>query len=91
VVAHTDQLGLDCTGVQARKDGFDSRPIHVNVTQTRLQSGDTQLVAWLDKAISPGSLVTLKNSDEAERWWTVVDTYATQDVSSINRGWNNNI
>jgi DNA-binding sugar fermentation-stimulating protein len=61
------------------------------VTQARLESGTSMMTCWLDKTIKPGDEVTLKNSDDPKQWWTVVDTYATQDVSSINRGWNNNI
>jgi hypothetical protein len=61
------------------------------VTQARLESGTSELTCWLDKTIKPGDEVTLKNSSDPEQWWLVVDTYATTDVSSINRGWNNNI
>ncbi len=61
------------------------------VTQARLESGTSTMTCWIDKTIKPGDEVTLKNSDDPQQWWTVVDTYATLDVSSINRGWNNNI
>jgi hypothetical protein len=56
-----------------------------------LRSGATRLTAWLEDKARVGQFVTLKNSDEPGRMWEVVDKYASVELSSINRGWNNNI
>lgn len=59
------------------------------VTQMELQSGTTRLTAWLDNSVRVGQFVTFKG--EGPRRWEVLDKYASQELSSINRGWNNNI
>lgn len=63
----------------------------MNVRQMTLRSGSTWLTCWLEDKAAVGQLVTLKNSDEPDRLWEVVDKYAVTALSSINRGWNNNI
>lgn len=59
------------------------------VTQSELRSGTTRLTAWIDSSVRIGQFVTFKN--EGERRWEVLDKFSTQELSSINRGWNNNI
>jgi hypothetical protein len=59
------------------------------VAQMELRSGTTRLTAWLDNSVRVGQFVVFKNDDG--RWWEVLDKYSTQELSSINRGWNNNI
>lgn len=59
------------------------------VRQVSLKAGDTTLTCWLEDRVKPGNVVTLKHEPDVS--WTVVDTYASQELSSINRGWNNNI
>lgn len=64
------------------------------VIQTQLRSGDTHLTTWLpiDKKFRVGSFVTLKDSDEPNRFWEVVAITGNPiDKNAIYRGWNNNI
>lgn len=59
--------------------------------QLQLEDGatqDTVTVKW-KKLLSPGDRITLKDSPEPERWWTVKAAYEL--IRSIPRGWNNNI
>lgn len=59
------------------------------VRQVLLKAGDTNLTCWLEDRVKRGNVVTLKSEPGVS--WTVVDTYAAQELSSIKRGWNNNI
>lgn len=61
------------------------------VQQMLLASGTQRLMAWIEPKAKPGDLVTLKNSDDPGQWWKVLDSFGVCEVSSINRGWNNNI
>lgn len=36
-----------------------------------LQDGTTTRTCWVDKRVAAGNRITLKNSEEPERWWTV--------------------
>jgi hypothetical protein len=36
-----------------------------------LRDGNTRMVCWVNKEVSIGNRITLKNSDEPGRWWTV--------------------
>ena len=57
-------------------------------TQVKLESGTTQLTCWLNlegKKIKRGDVVTLKDSDEPEREWTVLGVY--KDFPPPERGW----
>lgn len=57
-----------------------------------LRSGTTWRTAWIDAEVTVGQSVTLKNSEDPERWWEVMSTgQSTKTASDINRGWNNNI
>lgn len=58
------------------------------VTQMELKSGTTRLTAWIDSSVRVGQFVVFKGEED---WWEVLDKYASQELSSINRGWNNNI
>jgi hypothetical protein len=59
------------------------------LTQVYLRSGTTVRTCWVDRKVRTGDRLTLKA--EPGRWWDVLDAYCSQDSSSINRGWNNNI
>lgn len=61
------------------------------VRQMDLASGDSRMTVWLEDRATPGDFVTLKNSDDPLRRWRVLDTFGACELSSINRGWNNNI
>lgn len=36
-----------------------------------LQAGKTTRTCWVDKRVALGNELTLKDSEEPERWWTV--------------------
>jgi hypothetical protein len=38
----------------------------------KLEDGTTTRHCWVDRPVESGNRVTLKNSDEPDRWWTVV-------------------
>lgn len=63
----------------------------MKVIQVRFQSGDTRLTAWVEDKVKPTDLVSFKN-DEPERLWKVISVDSEPvELSSVNRGWNNNI
>jgi hypothetical protein len=41
-----------------------------------LESGTTRLTCWVDRPVAVGESVTLKTSDEPDRWWTVARTFS---------------
>jgi len=61
------------------------------LVQADLRSGTTVLTCWLEARIKPGDQVTLKNSEDPQRWWDVVHTSEPRPAGAINRGWHNNI
>ena len=61
------------------------------VKQAELASGETRRICWLEDRYTIGDSVTLKNSDEPDRLWLVLDTFGRTELQSIPRGWNNNI
>jgi hypothetical protein len=62
------------------------------VIQVQLVSGSTHLTCWVEAKVGCGNIITLKNSDEPERLWSVkaIDS-GPVELDSVNRGWNNNI
>lgn len=61
--------------------GFESQGAYVKQQwRVHLESGTTHLDCWVDKKVKVGDQVTLKNSDEPDRWW---------DVITIAEGWRN--
>jgi hypothetical protein len=38
----------------------------------KLKDGATERHCWVNKRVWAGNRITLKNSDEPERWWDVV-------------------
>jgi hypothetical protein len=61
------------------------------VVQARLRSGTTHRTAWIDPKAHVGDQVTLKNSEDPDRRWDVLELSEPQRAGDINRGWNNNI
>ena len=59
--------------------------------QDELRSGTTVRTCWLEARIKVGDSVRLKNSEDPQRWWSVVRTGEPQAADTINRGWHNNI
>jgi len=58
------------------------------VAQCQLESGKERLICWLDKVgkITPGMRITLKDSDDPEKWWTIVSMSSPVEKSSIKSG-----
>lgn len=64
------------------------------MVQVRLQSGKSHRVCWLrkeDKPFKVGSFITLKDSEEPDRFWRVMGIGEPKELKDIYRGWNNNI
>lgn len=61
------------------------------LVQAELRSGDTHTTCWVEPKIKVGDRITLKNSDEPDRLWDVMNLGAQQTAGSINHGWDNNI
>lgn len=58
--------------------------------QAKLQSGETHRTCWLDcsKRLIIGTAITLKNSDEPDRWWKITGVgNEVKDSSLINTDW----
>ena len=52
--------------------------------QYKLQNGSSQLVCWLEEGqVKPGYKVQLKNTDDPELWWDVVEAYTKQELADI--------
>ena len=46
--------------------------------QCHVRSGESQQTVWLEaEKVKEGIKVTLKDSDEPKRWWTIVRVYET--------------
>jgi hypothetical protein len=52
--------------------------------QVKLKSGDTETVAWVDKEVRSGNIVTLKH--EPDRLWEVLWVGTVEDAMP-ERGW----
>lgn len=44
--------------------------------QVKLRDGTTVLTCWVDRVVKVGDRVTLKHSENPDRWWTVVTVSA---------------
>lgn len=63
----------------------------MTLVQHELGQGSKRMKTWLplDKRVKVGSVLTLEKEDGC---WHVLQTFdARIELSSINRGWNNNI
>lgn len=50
-----------------------------------LRDGNTRMVCWVNKEVRVGNRITLKNSDDPSRWWTVTwisDGHAKSDITA---------
>jgi hypothetical protein len=57
------------------------------VVQVQLQSGTTVRTCWLSPRVRPGDRVTLKNSEDPERWWTVLTVTTPFPADGLHRDW----
>lgn len=60
------------------------------VRQAHLSSGTTRRTCWVpvEKRPTVGCLVTLRNSEEPERLWTVLSLSEPKDAALIHDDWN---
>jgi hypothetical protein len=66
--------------------------VSAELAQVRLRSGTAQRTCWTEARVKPGDRVTLKNSEDAARWWDVILVGGERKTAGqINRGWHNNI
>lgn len=63
----------------------------MTMVQYEVGQGPTRMMTWLplDKRVRVGSVLTLEK--EEGRWQVLQQFDARIELSSINRGWNNNI
>lgn len=62
--------------------------------QFKLATGSATLVTYLpeDRRLRVGTRLTLKDSDDPRRWWTVIwRSVYVRDRKSIRTDWDNNI
>lgn len=59
------------------------------MVQVRLSSGDARRICWVDTAKKPkvSSRITLKNSEDPDRLWTVVWMSQPQDSANLHTDW----
>jgi hypothetical protein len=59
------------------------------MVQVRLESGATRLTCWVDrrKPFRVGNVITLKNSDDSDRLWTVRSIGEPKDTATIRTDW----
>lgn len=57
--------------------------------QVSLRDGDSRTVTWLpdDKRLRVGTRVTLKDSEDPSRLWTITGRSEPKDSSQIHRDW----
>ncbi len=78
--------------------GFESHYLHMSkskstkqMRQFQLRSGQTYTTCWLedDPRLKVGNKVTLKTSDDPNRWWGIMQrSENTTEFGQINRVWN---
>jgi hypothetical protein len=59
------------------------------MVQVQLESGATRLTCWVDrrKPFRVGNSITLKNSDDSDRLWTVRSVGQPKDAATIRTEW----
>jgi hypothetical protein len=59
------------------------------MVQVRLESGATRLTCWVDrrKPFRVGTVITLKNSDDTDRLWTVRSIGEPKNTATIRTDW----
>lgn len=53
--------------------------------QVRLRSGDTEMTCWVDRSVRDGQMITLKDSENPDRLWLVLEVSTTGTPPG--RGW----
>lgn len=61
------------------------------VVQVDLVSGESRRTCWVEPKVRVGTSITLKDSDEPDRFWTVVRVGGEALRSSLKTDWHNNI
>ena len=55
-----------------------------------LKSQSRSKLTWLEKKLKSGDMVTLKDSEDPEEWWIVLERYDTEmDKANIKNQWSN--
>ena len=58
--------------------------------QYMLKSQSRSKLTWLEKKLKSGDMVTLKDSEDPEEWWIVLERYDTEmDKANIKNQWSN--
>lgn len=55
--------------------------------QVKLASGPARLTCWVEPKVKVGQQITLKDSDEPNRWWMILEVGPETDTSEIKRKW----
>ncbi len=58
----------------------------MNKYQVDLVQGTSRLTCWVDKAVQPGNMITLRNSPH-EGWWSVVRVSDAKAADKIYSTW----
>lgn len=53
--------------------------------QVRLRAGDTERTCWVDRSVRVGQLITLKDSDQPDLLWQVLEV--STGTAPPERGW----
>jgi len=55
--------------------------------QVSLASGPTRLTCWVEPGVKVGNQITLKNSTEPHRYWTILSVSEPKETSEIHQKW----
>jgi hypothetical protein len=60
-----------------------------SIVQVELRSGVTRRTCWVgtDKKFTVGKRITLKNSEDADRLWSVISISEPRDASDVRTDW----
>lgn len=56
--------------------------------QVRLQSDDRVRTCWVEPKVKIGNRITLKNSEDPDRMWTVLSVGEPTEMNEIHTEWN---
>jgi hypothetical protein len=60
------------------------------LVQVDLRSDNRLRTCWVEPRVQVGDQITLRNSEEPARLWSVTRVGEPRAASDIKRGWNNN-